>query len=161
MYTWQKHKKLRNQEGRKYFFIAMYTDELWRLGGVDNLFITGISRNSSSRVLGINPMRHWLEKEKEWEREKGRASICFHTHNGWEEVWGDRGLDQHSHKHTHKQRKCEADSGPNALPIPSPGFDGLTMITIEAGASYTHTLTQTMDLCTGDQYFVFSSTGCV
>ncbi len=105
-------------------------------GRGNNLFITGISRNSSSTVLGISPIRHWLEREKDTEKE--RESMCFHPHNSEEEVQGDRGLDQHTHKHTHKQRKCEADSGPNASPTPSPGFDGLTTITIEAGGWHTH-----------------------
>lgn len=64
----------------------------------NNLFITGISRNSSSMVLGISPIRHWLEREKEGE------SMCFHTHNSKEEVRGDRGSGP-AHTQTHTQTK--------------------------------------------------------
>lgn len=110
------------------------TIKSWHRREGRNLFITGTSKNST--VKGDQPNKTLIRDSELQDRERARVRQCvfFLAHNREEEVQGDRGLDQQMHKHTHTNKgSMKKTIRPNTLQTPSPGFDGLTTRTIEAG----------------------------
>lgn len=107
----------------------------WRQGV--NLLITGISRNSSSIVFGINPKRHWQEKENE------RANASMHTMAM--RKCTETGVWSRSHTNTHTQTKeARGRQSTKYLAGTLPQL-WWTHCDHNRGRSPTHTLTQTMD----------------
>lgn len=103
----------------------------------NNLFITGISRNSLSMLERIRPIRHWLESEQ---RHRGeREHILPYTQ--W---WGGSVRRQRPGP-AHTQRKCEVDKQTkyvadtlSGLWWPEPSYN--------RGRRLTHTLTHALTL---------------